>query len=95
MSNRLDDESGIWFNFSVVNKRTQKMDYIKGPYYVQPHGRRFVVVGATLSSSKKMMAVALADPAFNWEEAKRLAALPSFDVLSEMLTIKREVANGK
>ena len=46
-------------------------------------------------TAKKMMVAALADAAFDWKEAERLAALPSFDVLNEMLTIKREVANGK
>ena len=46
-------------------------------------------------TAKKMMVAALADAAFDWKEAERLAALPSFDVLNEMLTIKWEVANGK
>ncbi len=46
-------------------------------------------------TAKKMMVAALVDAAFDWKEAERLAALPSFDVLNEMLTIKREVANGK
>lgn len=45
-------------------------------------------------TAKMMMAAALADAAFDWKEAERLAALPSFDVLDEMLTLKREVANG-
>ena len=46
-------------------------------------------------TAKKMMVAALADTAFDWKETERLAALPSFDVLNEMLTIKREVTNGK
>ena len=44
-------------------------------------------------TAKKMMVAALADAAFDWKEAERLAALPSFDVHNEMLSLKREVAN--
>jgi hypothetical protein len=42
--------------------------------------------------AKKVMASGLSkDAAFDWSEAERLAALPAFDVLSEMLALKEEV----
>ncbi len=47
-----------------------------------------------LTTAKKMMAVALDDSSFNWEEARRLAALPSFNVLKEFDDLRREVEHG-
>ena len=43
------------------------------------------------TTARKMMAAALDDPLFSWEEAERLAALPSFAVLEEMRALRREV----
>ena len=37
-----------------------------------------------LATAKKMMAAALGDPAFDWGEPRRLAALPSFAVSGEL-----------
>jgi hypothetical protein len=47
-----------------------------------------------LATAKKMMSAALADATFNWDEARRLAALPSFDVAKEMESLRLEVGNG-
>ncbi len=47
-----------------------------------------------LTTAKKMMAVALDDSSFNWDEARRLAALPSFNVLKEFEDLRREVEHG-
>lgn len=47
-----------------------------------------------LATAKKMMAAALDDASFNWGEARRLAALPSFAVADELETLRREVENG-
>lgn len=44
-------------------------------------------------TARKMMAAALADEDFDWGEAERLAALPSFDVLKEMKALRQEVEN--
>ena len=46
-------------------------------------------------TAKKMMAAALADTEFDWREAERLAALPSFDVVEEMRALRREVEDGR
>ena len=46
------------------------------------------------STARKMMAAALDDPSFSWEEAERLAALPSFGVLEELRALRSEVENG-
>lgn len=46
-------------------------------------------------TAKKMMVAALADAEFNWREAERLAALPSFDVLGELRALRGEVENGR
>ena len=45
----------------------------------QRHGFPLVVVG---------------DPDFSWNEAERLAALPSFGVLEELRRLRTEVCNG-
>lgn len=47
-----------------------------------------------LVTARKMMAAALDDPAFNWDEARRLAALPSFGVAQEFEALRGEVENG-
>ena len=44
-------------------------------------------------TARKMMAAALADTAFDWNEAERLAALPSFAVTGELEKLRHEVAN--
>ena len=46
-------------------------------------------------TARKMMAAALSDAAFDWDEARRLAALPAFAVTSELETLRSEVANGR
>ena len=43
-------------------------------------------------STVQMMASALEDDTFDWDEAERLADLPSFKVLSELRALKAEVA---
>ena len=45
-------------------------------------------------TARKMMVSAVDDPNFNWDEAERLAALPSFDVLEELQSLRTEVCNG-
>ena len=47
-----------------------------------------------LVTARKMMVVALGDSDFNWNEAERLAALPSFGVLEELRKLRLEVGNG-
>ncbi len=47
-----------------------------------------------MATARKMMAAALDDPSFSWEEAERLAALPSFGVLEELRALRSEVENG-
>lgn len=47
-----------------------------------------------LVTARKMMVAALGDSNFNWNEAERLAALPSFGVLDELRKLRREVGNG-
>ncbi len=47
-----------------------------------------------LATARKMMAAAIGDSTFNWQEAERVAALPSFDVLKEMQALRTEVENG-
>ena len=46
-----------------------------------------------LSTARKMMVAAVGDPNFNWDEAERLAALPSFGVLEELRRLRTEVCN--
>ena len=47
-----------------------------------------------LSTARKMMVAAVGDPDFSWNEAERLAALPSFGVLEELRRLRTEVCNG-
>ena len=47
-----------------------------------------------LVTARKMMVAALGDSNFNWNEAERLAALPSFGVLDELRKLRMEVGNG-
>ena len=47
-----------------------------------------------LTTARKMMVAAVGDPNFNWDEAERLAALPSFGVLEELRKLRTEVCNG-
>ena len=47
-----------------------------------------------LVTARKMMVAALGDANFNWNEAERLAALPSFGVLEELRKLRMEVGNG-
>ena len=47
-----------------------------------------------LVTARKMMVAALGDSDFNWNEAERLAALPSFGVLEELRKLRMEVGNG-
>ena len=47
-----------------------------------------------LSTARKMMVAAVGDPDFSWDEAERLAALPSFGVLEELRRLRTEVCNG-
>ena len=46
-----------------------------------------------LTTARKMMVAAVGDPNFNWDEAERLAALPSFGVLEELRRLRTEVCN--
>jgi len=46
-----------------------------------------------LTTARKMMVAAVVDPNFNWDEAERLAALPSFGVLEELRRLRTEVCN--
>lgn len=47
------------------------------------------------ATARKMMAAALGDAEFDWNEARRLAALPSFAVVGELQKLRAEVADGK
>ena len=47
-----------------------------------------------LVTARKMMVAALGESDFNWNEAERLAALPSFGVLEELRKLRMEVGNG-
>ena len=47
-----------------------------------------------LVTARKMMVAALGDSDFDWNEAERLAALPSFGVLDELRKLRMEVGNG-
>jgi hypothetical protein len=44
-----------------------------------------------VASAKQMMAAALNDKNFDWQEAERLAGLPDFGVLPELLGMKEEL----
>ena len=43
-------------------------------------------------AARQMMAAALSDGDFDWKEAERLAALPSFAISEELLTLKNEMS---
>ena len=47
-----------------------------------------------VASARQMMASALADAAFDWTEARRLAALPDFAVAEQLETLKQEIADA-
>ena len=47
-----------------------------------------------LVTARKMMVAALGDSDFDWNEAERLAALPSFGVLEELRKLRMDVGNG-
>ena len=47
-----------------------------------------------LATARKMMAAALGDDDFRWDEARRLAELPSFDVAKEFEILFHEVNHG-
>ena len=47
-----------------------------------------------VASARQMMAAALADDSFDWTEARRLAALPSFAVAERLETLRREIADA-
>jgi hypothetical protein len=44
-----------------------------------------------VASAKQMMAAALNDKNFDWQEAERLAGLPDFGVLIELRRMKEEL----
>jgi len=46
------------------------------------------------ASARQMMASALADAAFDWAEAERLAALPDFKVAEQLSALKQELSRG-
>ena len=43
-------------------------------------------------AARQLMAASLENPAFDWAEAERLADLPSFKVLGELLALRKEMA---
>ena len=45
-------------------------------------------------SARQMMCAALADATFDWAEAERLADLRDFKVLSQLQSLKKEVADA-
>ena len=47
-----------------------------------------------LPSARQMMAAALQDERFDWAEARRLADLPDFKVLSRLEEMRKEVSDG-
>jgi hypothetical protein len=47
-----------------------------------------------MATARKMMAAALDDDDFRWDEARRLAELPSFDVAKEFEILLHEVNHG-
>ena len=63
------------------------MERVLGAFYPAPSEEAMVV-------AKKMMAASLADPAFDWAEAERLADLNDFKILPEFRAIKEEVEGG-
>ena len=47
------------------------------------------------NSARQMMVAALNDPDFDWNEAKRIAASPSFNVLGRLSALKGELSNAQ
>jgi len=47
-----------------------------------------------VASARQMMAAALKDGDFDWNEAERLAAMPDFRVADELLALKKEVSRA-
>ena len=45
-----------------------------------------------VQSARQMMLAALNDPAFDWQEARRIASLPDFKVRDELERLRTEVA---
>ena len=45
-----------------------------------------------VASARQMMASALADESFDWDEAERIADLPDFKVLERLRRLKQEVS---
>ena len=45
-----------------------------------------------VASARQMMASALEDKEFDWQEAERIAALPDFAVLKELRGLKEEIS---
>lgn len=45
-------------------------------------------------SARQMMVAALKDPAFDWSEAERLAALPDFKVAGRLSSLRKEISDG-
>jgi len=48
-----------------------------------------------LPSARQMMAAALQDERFDWDEARRLADLPDFKVLARFEEMREELSNGR
>lgn len=48
--------------------------------------------GECVASARQMMASAMADPAFDWQEAERLADSPDFKVLADLRRMREELA---
>ena len=47
-----------------------------------------------IGSARQMMAAALKDPAFDWNEAERLADTVDFKVLPRLMELKKEIADA-
>lgn len=48
-----------------------------------------------IASARQMMAAALSDSHFNWPEAERLANLPDFKVLPDLVRLKKEMSDAQ
>ena len=48
-----------------------------------------------VASARQMMAAALSDSHFNWPEAERLANLPDFKVLPDLVRLKKEMSDAQ
>ena len=95
------DLLGILENESVLPNRELETPY--GTVWVIPPERALVEriliayyppSSELLVTARKMLVAAISDPDFNWNEAERLAALPSFGVLEELRKLRMEVGNG-